>query len=364
MKASLRRQAALLTCANAITRGMGFCLHLLLARLMSAEALGVMEMAGSVSMLALTPVTAGIPTAMSRMTARRPGVDRENVLRAGLHHVRRLSLVLSPLLVALSPLLSWLLGDQRTLPAIAVNAPAMALLGACGVYSGYCIGLGQARLPAACECAEQAVRLGLSVGLVALMGRIGRGDIAVTAALPGLSLTFSEDGRTWCENDNGQATVTAYAITAVADAQVAESAGTVTTTTDFTVQTPAGTSMATLTTQSYSDGSASVTTLKCSAFKSSPSWTLAERARSLVVEGPDDEWFTTYGTTPEALSRAFDDFVGTAWPTVSRATWDGTMGFDYAAGVARLPFTLDDARRTKVSAVLTLSNGSFAVGMS
>ena len=40
------------------------------------------------------------------------------------------------------------------------------------------------------------------------------------------------------------------------------------------------------------------------------------------------------------------------------------MGFDYAAGVARLPFTLDDARRTKVSAVLTLSDGSFAVGVS
>lgn len=207
----------------------------------------------------------------------------------------------------------------------------------------------------------------------ALRGSYSQSELAVqsalsanvwTAAPPGLSLTFSEDGRTWCENDNGQATVTAYAITAVADAQVAESAGTVTTTTAFTVQTPAGTSMATLTTQSYSDGSASVTTLKCAAFKSSPSWTLAERAKSLEVEGPDDEWFATYGTTPEALSRAFDDFVGTAWPTVSKATWDGTMGFDYAAGVARLPFTLDDARRTKVGAVLTLSDGSFAVGVS
>ena len=207
----------------------------------------------------------------------------------------------------------------------------------------------------------------------ALRGSYGQSELAVqstlsanvwTAALPGLSLTFSEDGRTWCENDNGQATVTAYAITAVADAQVAESAGTVTTTTAFTVQTPAGTSMATLTTQSHSDGSASVTTLKCAAFKSSPSWTLAKRAQSLEVEGPDAAWFATYGTTPEALSRAFDDFVGTAWPTVSRATWDGTMGFDYAAGVARLPFTLDDARRTKVSAVLTLSDGSFAVGVS
>ena len=207
----------------------------------------------------------------------------------------------------------------------------------------------------------------------ALRGSYGTSELAVqsalsanvwTAALPGLSLTFSEDGRTWCENDNGQATVTAYAITAVADAQVAESAGTVTTTTAFTVQTLAGTSMATLATQSYSDGSASVTTLKCAAFKSSPSWTLAERAQSLEVERPDDEWFATYGTTPEALSQAFDDFVGTAWPTVSKATWDGTMGFDYAAGVARLPFTLDDARRTKVSAVLTLSDGSFAVGVS
>ena len=207
----------------------------------------------------------------------------------------------------------------------------------------------------------------------ALRGSYGASELAVqsalsanvwTCSLPGISLTFSEDGRTWTENDNGDAAVTAYAITAVADAQVAESADTVTTTTAFTVQTPAGTSMATLTTQSYSDGSASVTTLKCAAFKSSPSWTLAKRAQSLEVEGPDNAWFATYGTTPEALSRAFDDFVGTAWPTVSKAAWDGTMGFDYAAGVARLPFTLDDARRTKVSAVLTLSDGSFAVGVS
>ena len=207
----------------------------------------------------------------------------------------------------------------------------------------------------------------------ALRGSYGASELAVqsalsanvwTCSLPGISLTFSEDGRTWTENDNGDAAVTAYAITAVAEAQVAESADTVTTTTAFTVQTPAGTSMATLTTQSYSDGSASVTTLKCAAFKSSPSWTLAKRAQSLEVEGPDNEWFAAYDTTPEALSRAFDDFVGTAWPTVSKATWDGTMGFDYAAGVARLPFTLDDARRTKVSAVLTLSDGSFAVGVS
>lgn len=184
MKASLRRQAALLTCANAVTRGMGFCLRLLFARLMHAEALGVMEMASSVSMLALTPVTAGIPSAMSRMTAQHPPSDRENVLRAGISYVCRLSLLFSPLLLVLSPMLAWLLGDMRTMPAIAVNAPAMVLLGLCGVYSGYCIGQQNVRLPAVNECAEQTVRIVLSALLLCLLGS---SSVGLTAALPGMA---------------------------------------------------------------------------------------------------------------------------------------------------------------------------------
>lgn len=63
---SLRRQAMILTLANGATRAVGFVLHLMLARLMGAEALGVMELANTVGMLALTPVTAGVPAAMSR----------------------------------------------------------------------------------------------------------------------------------------------------------------------------------------------------------------------------------------------------------------------------------------------------------
>lgn len=189
MKTSLRHQAALLTCANAVTRGMGFCLRLLFARLMGAEALGVMEMASSVSMLALTPVTAGVPTAMSRMTAQRPSPDRENVLRSGISYVCRVSLVFAPLLLVLSPLMAWLLGDMRTLPAIAINAPAMVLLGLCGVYSGYCIGQQQTLLPAVNECAEQAVRLLLSALLLLWLGKIQ--NIATVAALPGVAELFA-----------------------------------------------------------------------------------------------------------------------------------------------------------------------------
>ena len=66
MRATLRRQAMTLTLANGYTRGIGFAMRLILARLMGAEAMGVMELSHSVIMLAITPVTSGIPAAMSR----------------------------------------------------------------------------------------------------------------------------------------------------------------------------------------------------------------------------------------------------------------------------------------------------------
>ena len=72
MPQTLKKQALTLTIANGFTRGLGFLFRLMTARLMGAEAIGVMELSASAAMLALTPATAGLPTAMSRMTARTP----------------------------------------------------------------------------------------------------------------------------------------------------------------------------------------------------------------------------------------------------------------------------------------------------
>ena len=179
---SLRRQALILTAANAFTRGLGFLLRLVMARHMSTEALGVMELAGSVSMLAMTPVTAGLPTAMSRLAARRTGKDRQELLRSGLSLVLRMSLLLMPALLLLTPGAAWLLGDRRTIPALAISAPSVLLAGLCGIYSGYCIGMEAPQLPARNECLEQLVRTGLIVGL--LLGFSGA-DTALQAAMPG-----------------------------------------------------------------------------------------------------------------------------------------------------------------------------------
>lgn len=181
--ASLKKQALVLTAANAYTRALGFVLRLVTARLMGAEAMGVMEMSSSAVMLAVTPVTAGLPTAISRLTAR-SGANRDDVLRTGLDLVKRLATVLT---IAMGILLwpaAWLLGDMRTLPSLLTSLPLIALLGSCAVYSGWFYGVEDAATPALNECAEQTVRCVLAA---VLLWRCAGLSVGWTAALPNLA---------------------------------------------------------------------------------------------------------------------------------------------------------------------------------
>ena len=88
-KQSLKRQALITGASTALVRAMGFALRLYVSRLLGAEALGVMELASGVHMMALTPAAAGLPQAVSRLTAKAKDREgRERVLYAG----RRLAL--------------------------------------------------------------------------------------------------------------------------------------------------------------------------------------------------------------------------------------------------------------------------------
>lgn len=181
--ASLKKQALVLTIANAYTRALGFVLRLVTARLMGAQALGVMELASSAVMLAITPVTAGVPTAMSRLTAQK-GTDEVSVLRGGLSLVKRLTALLLPGMLLLSPAISWVLGDMRTLPSILTSLPLIGLLGLCAVYSGWFYGRDDAATPALSECAEQTIRCTLAIALLMLWKQR---SVAMTAALPNIA---------------------------------------------------------------------------------------------------------------------------------------------------------------------------------
>ncbi|MBR6668160.1 MAG: oligosaccharide flippase family protein [Clostridia bacterium] len=181
--ASLKKQALVLTIANAYTRALGFVLRLVTARLMGAQALGVMELASSAVMLAITPVTAGVPTAMSRLAARK-GAEPRAVLQAGLSLVKRLTAWLIPGMLLISPAIAWLLGDLQTLPSILTSLPLIGLLGTCAVYSGWFYGRNDASTPALSECAEQTVRCVLAILLLMFFRR---SSVSVTAALPNLA---------------------------------------------------------------------------------------------------------------------------------------------------------------------------------
>lgn len=189
-KESLKRQAMITACCGALVRAMGFGLRLWISRLLGAEALGVTELASGAHMLALTPAAAGLPSAVSRLTAKAENQEqRQLTLYAGRQMAAGLGLCVTPLFLLLSPLLARLLGDARALPALVFFAPCVLVVGLSSVYDGYFFGQGKALPPALSEGAEQVVRLAV-VGVLAFL--VPRVTVAYRAALPAVASTVGE----------------------------------------------------------------------------------------------------------------------------------------------------------------------------
>ena len=135
MKQSAAKQTLKITAVNGIVRALGMLLRILLSRLLGAEIMGIAELSQSVHMLAITPLTSGLPLAVSRMTAKARPEDRTKPLLAGLWLVRIATLVLMPLMLFFSPQLARLTGDVRVLPSLWCSAPCILILGYSAVYN-------------------------------------------------------------------------------------------------------------------------------------------------------------------------------------------------------------------------------------
>lgn len=185
--AGLAKKAAGVAAANVLTRAMGFAIRILLSRMLGAEALGVSEMAHGAHMLAITPLTAGLPAAVSRETARGRGDGLP--LAAGRQLARRFGWALAAAYLILTPLIARLLGDARTLPTLLVGAPCVIILGVSCVYNGHCYGIGRTTPPVASELIEQLLRLALApVCLTLVSGRA----LSLRAAAPGVGTVIAE----------------------------------------------------------------------------------------------------------------------------------------------------------------------------
>lgn len=153
-----KKQTAFLTAVNGVVRALGLLMRVLLSRLMGAEIMGIMELSSSVHMVAITPLTSGLPTAISRMTAKAAPANQAKPLMAGLWMARVGSAALIPMLWLLSPLIARAMGDVRVLPSLWFTAPCILILGYSAAYNGYCYGIGQSTLPALSELIEQLGR--------------------------------------------------------------------------------------------------------------------------------------------------------------------------------------------------------------
>lgn len=158
-----RKQTFFLTGINAVVRAVGLLLRVLLSRVLGAEIMGIAELAQGVHMLAITPLTSGLPMAISRMTAKAKENDKQKPLLAGVSLVRIASAALIPLLLLFSPLIAQGMGDVRVLPSLWFTAPCILILGYSAVFNGYCYGQEWSRIPAMSELIEQVARLLFSI---------------------------------------------------------------------------------------------------------------------------------------------------------------------------------------------------------
>ena len=164
--AGAKRQTLFVTAVNAVVRALGLLLRMLLSRLLGAELMGIAELAQSVHMAAIAPLTSGLPVAVSRLTARAAPGKRHLPANAGILIVRITSLILIPLFWLLSPVLARLTGDLRVLPSLWFTAPCILVLGYSAVYNGYCYGMEWSVHPAISELLEQASRIVIVLGLI------------------------------------------------------------------------------------------------------------------------------------------------------------------------------------------------------
>lgn len=158
-----KKQTLFLTGVNAVVRALGLSMRIILSRMLGAEVMGIMELAQSVHMVAIAPLTSGMPVAISRLTARSDDSSKEQALSAGLWISRRISLLLIPLLWLSAPVISRLIGDIRVLPSLFFTAPCILILGYSASFNGYCYGMEHSEIPAFSELIEQTIRFLLTL---------------------------------------------------------------------------------------------------------------------------------------------------------------------------------------------------------
>ncbi|MDQ1144903.1 stage V sporulation protein B [Bacillus sp. SORGH_AS 510] len=154
----------ILLIAGLITRVLGFVYRIVLARSIGEEGVGLYMMAYPTFILVVTITQLGLPVAISKniaeAEARKDYGEIKKILVVSLAITIGLSIIITPALLLLAPLLSTtLFTDPRTYYPLMAIAPALPIIAISSVLRGYFQGRQNMRPSAISQILEQFVRI-------------------------------------------------------------------------------------------------------------------------------------------------------------------------------------------------------------
>ncbi|MDK2821860.1 MAG: stage sporulation protein [Clostridia bacterium] len=171
-RVSIWQGAFILALTGLVNRILSFFYRMLVVRLIGAEGIGLYEMVFPFYSMVLVLATAGVPVALSKLTAERVSIQEWASVRS-IFKLSLLFLSFSGIFVAcvlwkLSPYLTGkVFADNRVYPAFMVMLVALPVVCICSVFRAYFQGLQLMKSVALAQLCEQIVRvsLGLFLGL-------------------------------------------------------------------------------------------------------------------------------------------------------------------------------------------------------
>lgn len=160
----LFRNAAILTVAGFISRIFGFLFRIFLSRSFGEESVGLYQMIFPLYILCLSLSTAGLQTAVSRITAEKTALGHNKEADGVLTAALCLAVVISLIEILViqdqaGSIAGSLFGDGRCMELILIISYALPFAAVHSCICGRSLGLGDTMLPAASQLIEQCVRI-------------------------------------------------------------------------------------------------------------------------------------------------------------------------------------------------------------
>ena len=177
----------LLTATGLFSQVVGFLYRMALSRLIGAETMGLYQLVMPVYSTLMSVTAVGLTVAVSTLSARYHALGDSGsvrlVLRRALKSFLLLAVPLGLAVIVLSdPISVYLLGDARTRLGVVMIVPCMLLTGVENLHKHCFYGIGRVRPPAAVETAEQLIRAGaVLLLLAALLPRSAEETVGIVA---------------------------------------------------------------------------------------------------------------------------------------------------------------------------------------